>query len=34
MPLFRRRRENEDEPVHPPERGYEWFKEKKPVVGL
>lgn len=32
MPLFRRKRDHEDEPLHPPERGFDWFKDKKPTI--
>ena len=32
MPLFRRRREEEEAPIEPPSRGFDWFKDKKPTI--
>jgi len=33
MSLFRKRREEEEAPILPPSRGYEWWKDRKPTYG-
>lgn len=32
MPLFRKKREEEEAPIQPPDRGFDWFNYRKPTI--